>query len=100
MHVFNCVKCGTKEEIIFFDSNHGGLLCRKCAMAYKINRRVSQTLVYTLQYILSSPVNALFSFKLEDTYLSELEDIANRFRRTYVDKEFKSLEILSSLDVN
>lgn len=100
IHAYNCVKCGIKDNLVYFDANQGGLLCMGCGPRYKADRKVSQTLVYTLQYILSSPINSLFAFKLDDKYQGELESVADRFRLTYVDKQFKSLEILSSLDVN
>lgn len=100
IHAFNCVKCGTKDDLMFFDAAHGGVLCMRCAMKYKITKQISNTLLYTLQFILSSPLNSLYTFNLENRYLKELEDITDRFRRQYVDREFKSLDILESLKIN
>lgn len=97
IHSYSCVKCDEKDDLTHFDAASGGLLCSKCAIKHKITKSVSQTLVYTLQYILSSPVNKLFSFTLSNEAEEELAWISNRFRCQYVDKNFKSLEILSTL---
>ncbi len=97
IHSYGCVKCGSKEDINYFHSPSGGLLCNKCAMSGKVTQRVSETLIYTLQYILSTPVNKLYGFNLADEAMKELNFIAEKFRKTYVEKEFKSLEILNSL---
>lgn len=100
IHAFNCVKCGTKENLMFFDAAKGGVLCIRCATKHKVTKQVSQTLVYTLQFILSSPLNSIFSFNLGKRYLVELEEIIDSFRKAYIDKEFKSLQILDSLMIN
>lgn len=96
IHAFGCVRCGRKE-LAYFNAREGGLLCEKCAMEKKITRRVSDTLIYTLQYIQSSPLNKLYSFLLKEEAMQELSYVADRFREEYVDREFKSLAILSGL---
>ncbi|MBO5425489.1 MAG: DNA repair protein RecO [Lachnospiraceae bacterium] len=97
IHSYSCVKCGEKENLTHFDAASGGLLCGGCAIRHKITKKVSNTLVYTLQYILSTPLNKLYKFNLSPENEEELAWIANRFRCQYVDKNFKSLEILSTL---
>ncbi len=94
---YSCVKCGEKERIRYFDAKAGGLLCDKCALSLKVTYKVSDSLIYTLQYILSTPVNKLYGFTLSDDVMDELRYVADRFRKEYVDKNFKSLEILSTL---
>jgi DNA repair protein RecO (recombination protein O) len=94
---FSCVKCGGKEKLTRFDAASGGFLCDDCAAKYRITKKVSPTLVYTIQYIMSTPVNKLYNFTLKDESLEELAQVADRFRKEYVDREFKSLEILSGL---
>lgn len=97
IHCFSCVKCRNNHELIYFDAFSGGLLCRECGIKYKCTKKVSGTLVYSLQYILSSPLNRLFSFRLEPAAEEELARISDRFRCEYIDKNFKSLEILLTL---
>lgn len=96
IHAGSCVKCN-HTEVSYFDAVQGGLLCPSCAAGKKITRKVSDTLIYTLQYILSSPIRQLYSFTLTEEALHELDDIETCFRQQYVDRNFKSLEILSSL---
>lgn len=93
---YSCVKCNSKK-IQYFDAGMGGLICKECAGKHKVTRDVSETLIYTLQYILSTPINKLYGFKLTDEALAELISISDIFRREYVDRNFKSLEILYSL---
>lgn len=97
IHSYGCVKCGEKEDINYFHAPSGGLICGKCALKGKVTHKVSETLVYTLQYILSTPVNKLYGFNLADEAMEELDFIAEKFRKTHVDREFKSLEILGTL---
>lgn len=97
IHSYSCVKCDSRDNLEYFDATYGGLVCKSCGLKYKISKRVSNTLVYTLQYILSAPLNKLYGFNLEAAAEEELSWVANRFRCEYVDKNFKSLEILSTL---
>jgi hypothetical protein len=46
---------------------------------------------------MSTPVNKLYNFNLSDDAFRELEFVVDRFKKEYVDKAFKSLEILSTL---
>lgn len=94
MHAFSCVKCNEKQ-VSYFDAKIGGFLCKKCATEYSMH--VSETLVYTVQFILSIALEKLYSFSLKDENLNELIRVTERFRKQYIDKNFKSLEILDSL---
>ncbi len=96
MHSFSCVKCDEKQ-LTHFDARLGGLLCESCAAKWKVDRRVSGTLVYTLQYVATAPLAKLYHFALKEDALIEFEKVTGRFMEQYVDKKFKSLEILSSL---
>ncbi|MBQ9200260.1 MAG: DNA repair protein RecO [Lachnospiraceae bacterium] len=97
IQAFSCVNCGEKERINYFDARSGGLLCDKCALIKKVTYKVSDSLIYTLQYILSTPVNKLYGFTLSGEVMGELRYVADRFRNEYVDRTFKSLEILSTI---
>ncbi len=97
IHCFSCVKCRKNHELVYFDAFSGGLLCGECGKRYRITKKVGNTLVYALQFIESTPVNRLFSFRLEPETEEELFRISDRFRCEYIDKNFKSLEILNTL---
>lgn len=96
LHAYHCIKCGSKE-VVAFEETKGGVLCKNCAALTKSAKEISPSLVYTLQFIVSTAFPKLYSFTLSDEVFAELRFVTNRFRRQYVDKEFQSLEILSAL---
>lgn len=53
--------------------------------------------VYAVEYIVSTPVEKLYTFNVTEKVLGELEKIGAIYRRRFMDKEFKSLEILETL---
>ncbi len=52
---------------------------------------------YAVSYIMSSSIEKLYTFTVSETVLSELIRITERYRSHYIDREFKSLEMLSVL---
>ena len=52
---------------------------------------------YAVSYIMSSSIEKLYTFTVSETVLDELIRIAERYRYHYIDREFKSLEMLSVL---
>lgn len=61
------------------------------------NRRLDPATVYALQYIAASPVEKLYTFKVTEPVLAELEQIAGEYMRRYVGHTFRSLKVLQSL---
>ena len=52
---------------------------------------------YAVSYIMSSSIEKLYTFTVSETVLDELIRISERYRYHYIDREFKSLEMLSML---
>lgn len=52
---------------------------------------------YTINYILNSPVEKLYSFTLTDELLNKLSQLADYYRMRIIDKRLNSLEILDTL---
>ena len=50
--------------------------------------------IYTLFFIVNTPVEKLYTFIVTDSVLSELGKIAEKYRKRFIDRKFKSLEIL------
>lgn len=94
MAVFSCVSCGTEENLVAFHSPSGGVLCKECMKQVSYSLKVSQSTLYTLQYILSSSLEKLYTFTVSKEVLRELIDITRQYIKYYVDKEFKTLEFL------
>ena len=56
-----------------------------------------ESTVYAVSYITNSSIEKLYTFTVSDTVLEEMIRIAERYRLRYIDREFKSLEMLSVL---
>ena len=52
---------------------------------------------YAVSYIMSSSIGKLYTFTVSETVLDELIRISERYRYHYIDREFKSLEMLNVL---
>lgn len=98
MQVFHCANCGSAEDLIWFSSIKGGCLCDNCRN-YSVDKiRLADGALYTLQFIISTPVEKLFSFLVSKEVLKQLQKISSHFLRQYTREEFKSLEMLDVLE--
>jgi DNA repair protein RecO (recombination protein O) len=61
------------------------------------DRRLEESTVYALDYIAKSPIEKLYTFKVSDNVLKELQEVAAEYMFRYVGHRFKSLEVLESL---
>ena len=92
--VFACANCGAKDRGVVFSSKNRGLICEECHSLAVDGILLEQSTLYTLQYITSSPTEKLYTFKVSDEVLRQLQRIMKQYIEMYVDKKFKSLEIL------
>ena len=60
-------------------------------------RRLEESTLYALSYIAQSPIEKLYTFTVSDKVLDELKGIASENRKRFMDRSFKSLEILKTL---
>ena len=60
-------------------------------------RRLEESTLYALSYIAQSPIEKLYTFTVSDKVLGELKGIASEYRKRFMDRSFKSLEILKTL---
>lgn len=95
--VYECVACGCKDRPMVFSVKKGGLVCSECVQDVIDGIHLDQSTIYTMQYIESSPIEKLYTFVVKDQVLDELAWIMNRYADVYIDKKFKSLEILETL---
>ena len=56
--------------------------------------------VYAMSYIVNTGVEKLYTFTVKPEEISELKMIADYYRKRFVDRKFKSLEILSQMKSN
>lgn len=95
--MFACVCCGKTEDLAGYSYEKNGALCAGCMD--KRSEHLLQSTVFTMQYVISSTIEKLYTFTVSPEVLREFSHIQERFRKTYVDKKFKTLEILESLQI-
>ena len=95
--VFGCVACGKTEGNLLFSVKRGGLVCEKCRNQVADGISLLPSTLYTMQYIESSTIEKLYTFNVKPEVLEKFGRVMGRLMKMYVDKEFKSLEILETL---
>ncbi len=95
--VFQCVICGDKERPAVFSPAKGGIVCSECSGDVIDGMILDNSTLYSMQYIESTPVVKLYTFTVAENVLAELEKVVDRLMEVYVDRRFKSLEILETL---
>lgn len=98
IELFTCLRCGTEEAYDVY-MREGGLICDDCASKDKnlMNEypiRLSHDARYTLQYILSSRVEKLYTFTVSDEVLEELQHFMKRYLARYMPHRFKTLDFI------
>lgn len=104
-----CVVCGKKElgkeKKIYFSSKEGGILCAECRQKRQIETKKEfapimfkeSSTAYTMQYILATPLEKLFSFIVSEAVLKELSEAVVKFLEMHIGQPMKSEEMLSIL---
>lgn len=100
--VYECVRCRKKEMLRWFSSRGGGCVCEECVRKTDFGAEyegapvwsVSPSTLYTMQFILSTPLESLYTFTVKEEVLNELREILSQFVTVHVGRKFKSLELL------
>lgn len=95
--VFECINCGSTDELQWFSPTAPGALCAQCRKHYNDARKVSPSTIYTMQYILATDVVKLFNFTVTNEVLWEFAKCMDQYRKLTIEKEMKSLELLEML---
>lgn len=111
-NVFSCLKCGEKQNLHYFYTEKGGCFCDSCGKSYgnvtegtKTDARrgdcflLDDSTLYTMQYIISSKVEKLYTFSVSKEVLTQLLAVMKSYRKRYLDHSFKSLKILEEMPV-
>lgn len=61
------------------------------------NSELTESTVYALRYIVSSPVEKLYTFTVSDEVLDQMQQVAAAYVKRFLNHNFKSLEILKTL---
>ncbi|SHM57101.1 DNA replication and repair protein RecO [Anaerosporobacter mobilis DSM 15930] len=94
VQVFECVKCGKKEKLNALSLSSGGLVCLDCLTKEGRVIHLQDSTIYAMQFIIASSIEKLYTFTVSDSVLSELRYCMKHYITMYIDKEFKTLEML------
>ena len=92
--VFQCVKCADTTRPVVFSAKEGGIVCSACKQEVFDEMEIETSALYAMQYIAGSTIEKLYTFTVSDSVLQNLKKILARYISLYIDKQFKSLEIL------
>lgn len=92
-NVFSCLKCASKENLTHFHVKSGGTLCDNCAKGVP-SFSIDESTLYTMQYIITSSIEKLYTFAVSEEVLEKLEKIMNEYMKIYIDRRFHSLQVL------
>lgn len=95
--VFHCVVCRKNAEGSSFSPLKGGLVCDGCRHLSADCLPMDPSTLYTMQYIETSSIEKLYTFVVSEKVLGELGLIMKRYMEIYVDRHFKSLDILEQM---
>uniref|UniRef100_UPI004055DE46 DNA repair protein RecO n=1 Tax=Acetatifactor sp. TaxID=1872090 RepID=UPI004055DE46 len=82
------VKCIFEVKAIVVNGEYPGI---------PTDRKLEESTVYALNYIAGSSIEKLYTFTVTDSVLKELIHVAEDYRKRFMDRQFKSLEILKTL---
>ncbi len=92
-NVFSCMNCGKKENLNTFSLKRHGMLCRDCART-ESGTEISNSTLYAMQFIVSSRIEKLYTFVLNNETEEELTRILSSYRLNYRAHKYKSEEFL------
>lgn len=92
-NVFSCMKCGSKENLTAFSVKHHGMLCDKCEKL-EAGIKISTSTLYAMQFIVSSSIEKLYTFVLNEETEEELTRILDAYRLNYRSHKYKSEDFL------
>ena len=99
-NLFECMKCGKKEEIYWFSTERSGVFCDNCIDQkdrYK-SIRLDASSLYALQFIAASEISRLYTFTVRPEVLKTMQKVMREYTGKYIDKKMKSLQVLEVME--
>ncbi len=94
---FQCAVCGAKEDLAGFSFINNGTVCASCADSVRDFLPLDPSAIYTLQYIINSSIEKLYTFTVTDNVYDELLLIVKRYLKWSVDVTMNSEVFLKDL---
>lgn len=95
---FECICCGSRERLTHFSLYQSGCVCPGCVPQVRDARSISPSALYTMQYIIASPLEKLYTFTVSPEVEKEVGRWVTHYMELHTDRTFKSLEILKLMD--
>ncbi len=92
-NVLSCCNCGTKDDLYAFSIKKHGVLCKNCSN-FDPGVEISSSTLYAMQFIVSSPVEKLYTFVLNEETEEELTRILSSYRLNYRSHKYVSEDFL------
>ncbi len=85
-----------RNERAFLSQSLHGIVCRECVDQRTAPDaiRISGAAVYAMEFIVSQPMNKLYTFTVNEQVLKELERCIHTYVERNTDRKFKSLQVL------
>jgi len=100
-NVFECQWCKKKEDLTYFSFRKAGMVCSDCKEFAKDETAepILPSAHYCIQYIISSPIKEIFAFSITDKVEEQFTYFVGKYVKMYMGKDFKSLDVLESIEV-
>ncbi len=93
----HCICCGAKTEPAFYITSEG-TVCGNCVDKSNFYINLDETLLYTINYIFSSNINKLFTFKVPPKILNSLSYFSRCLINGCFNLKLKSLRFIKEIE--
>lgn len=92
-NVFSCGVCGKKcgSGDYYFSKKRHSVICADCICEVNDGIKLYPSVLYTLQFILCTPLKKLYTFKVSDMVLAQIKEITDDYIKYSRNYTFNSL---------
>ena len=95
LNLVECVKCGSKKDIITIDPDEGGLICKEC---YTNEMIYDLKVVKMLRNYYVVNLESISFLKISEVLIEQINNIINIFYERYTGLYIHSKKFLDKLD--
>jgi DNA repair protein RecO (recombination protein O) len=98
--VRGCINCDNEDMgHMYFSFQRCGYICGKCIDIDKSAKKISTGAARAINHIVYTNIKSLFNFEVSQEVLKEIENISRRYLRERLDKDYKKLDFLKTLNL-
>ena len=79
-----CAVCGEREGLSFFAPEEGGMVCDECAQNANLKKRLTDSALRLMDYILKSPLKAAFGIDGDKQLFTEVLEAVDMFLKVHL----------------